>query len=61
MFEVGILVYFQIEKSYLNDEFNESLENSLQMSKNHIEYRETWDFMQITVSSNIKRTSYSYC
>lgn len=50
MFEVGILVFLQIKKNYFNDEFEQSLEHSLEMSKNDIKYRETWDFLQITVS-----------
>lgn len=56
MFEVGILVYFQIKKSYLNDEFEQSLEKSLKMTENDSKYRKTWDFMQITVSLSTRQS-----
>lgn len=50
MFEVGILIFLQIKKNYMTDEFDQSLGRTLKMSKNNIKYRETWDFLQITVS-----------
>lgn len=50
MFEVGILIFLQIKKDFMNDEFDQSLELALEMSESNIKYRETWDLLQITVS-----------
>lgn len=50
MFEVGILIFLQIKKNYLNNEFDQSLGHTLKMSKTDVNCRETWDFLQITVS-----------
>lgn len=53
MFEVGFIIFLQIKKNFMDDEFDRSLGHTLEMSKNNVKYRETWDFLQNTVSFDL--------
>lgn len=50
MFEMGIIIFLQIKKNSMDDEFDRSLGRTLNMSKHNMKCRETWNFLQTTVS-----------